>query len=166
MVLASPTMAARITVSAAGDAPAERVWGLLARPADWPAWAPHMWHVTGAGGEAPAAVAPGQQLRLRFPLVEAAVSLEVTEVDPGRSWTMTAAVPLLGTVTSSHVVSSAARTTRVEVTVEASRGDPVTRLALHAYRPVAGLAVRRLLAIAGAEEAGARFNLLRMCQPR
>ncbi len=166
-------MGTGITVSAQGPAPADRVWGLLARPSDWPAWAPHMWHVSGPGDEAPTAVHEGQRLRLRFPLVDAAIPLEVTEVDAPHGWTMAASVPLLGRVTSSHRIrpvggavggGASGERTVVEVTVAAERSDPLTAVALQAYRPVAAVALRRLLSLAGGEAAGAAFNRFRMCQ--
>ena len=160
-------MGTGITVSAQGPAPADRVWGLLARPSDWPAWAPHMWHVSGPGDEAPTAVHEGQRLRLRFPLVDAAIPLEVTEVDAPHGWTMVASVPLLGRVASSHRIRTVGESgggTVVEVTVAADRSDPVTAVALQAYRPVAAVALRRLLSLAGGEAAGAAFNRFRMCQ--
>jgi uncharacterized protein YndB with AHSA1/START domain len=68
-------------VAAELDAPAERVWELIAETARWPEWGPSVVAV-----DPPAArVAPGLRGRVRTP-AGFSVPFEITEVEPGRAW--------------------------------------------------------------------------------
>ncbi|MEE8599627.1 hypothetical protein [Euzebya tangerina] len=162
-----------MTVSAAGEVSADRLWTLLATPACWPAWAPHMRHVSRpAAAGAPAAVTVGQRLEIHTiaPLVR--VPVEVTAVEEGVSWVMAAHLPL-GTIHSGHRIAApddaapddAARDGAAEVTVTITWDGPALpgRVLLAAYRPVALLSVRRLLELAGSEQDGAKTAVQRLC---
>ena len=71
------------------------VWPLLARPARWPEWAPHVRGAVGLGDPEVRAGALGAVLLLGV----APVPVRVTAVEPGRSWTWRA-----GLVTVRHRV--------------------------------------------------------------
>lgn len=156
-------MSDRITVTAAGEASAERVWALLAHPSCWPAWAPHMAHVSDpVDPGSPPSVHVGQHLRVHSIIPKVAVPVEVTEVEPGVSWTMQARLPF-GAIRSSHTVSRALDITTVSVQLRWTGPRAVGIALLAGYRPVAAWSVRRLLALAEAEAQGAAANARRMC---
>lgn len=158
-------MTTSFTVSATAPADPDRVWDLLTLPACWPAWAPHMRHVRGeAHGWAPGRVAEGQQLRVDVG-IGPGLRLHITEVRSPRSWTMVAATPLIGSVTSTHEVLRRGGRTEVRVTVRADAPGGLAAMALRAYRPLAQHAVRRLVDLAAAERRGAQIARRRMCQP-
>lgn len=141
----------------------ERVWVLLSQPACWPAWAPHFSHVSTPEGDAPGPVTPGQALEIHTVVPRVSVDVGVTEVDPGRRWVMRA-TPLPGvTVESSHTLTHDRGRAAVEVEVEVTGPGAWARPLLAAYRPLALYAVRRLLDLAAADEAGAAANAHRMC---
>lgn len=143
--------------------PPARVWALLATPACWPAWAPHIAHVTADGDpHAPATVRPGQRLRLHPPVPGLAVAVTVTDVDPDVSWAMRADLPL-GRMWADHVVTGGPSGTTVALTLRWGGPVPVGAALLRAYRPLAGRALDRLVALAEGDEAGAAANRLRMC---
>lgn len=163
-----------MTVTRVGAAPADRVWQLLATPACWPAWAPHMAHVTGEDRRtAPGPVAVGQRLRIETVVPGVVVPVRVTDVEEGDSWTMVAELPV-GEVRSSHRVVAGAgagggEQTAVTVAMRwlgpALPGPvPLGRLLLAPYHPVAALSVRRLLHLAASEAQGADVARHRRCE--
>jgi uncharacterized protein YndB with AHSA1/START domain len=143
-----------ITVRATGPAPAERVWDLLATPATWPSWAPHMSHVSGADARegAPVRIHEGQHLRIHSLLPAVVVPVTVTAVDEGTSWTMQARLPL-GSIRSGHTVTTGPGggdhdMTIVTVSLRWSGPRLIGLPLLQAYRPIAALSLRRLLRLA------------------
>lgn len=157
-------MSERITVGASGAASTQRVWDLLASPASWPAWAPHMAHVRDADGscEAPSRVHVGQRLHVESILPRIGVEVAVIDVCEGESWTMRATLPV-GELVSWHTVSEVMDATLVTIALRWTGPRLVGLTLLHAYRPVATYAVRRLLQLAETEAEGAATNRMRMC---
>ncbi len=147
-----------------GRAPAERVWDLLAQPSCWPAWAPHMWHVERADGGAAGPVEVGQALRIVSPVPRLGLSLTITAVEDGRSWTMEAELPVLGPVTSRHDLTVDGTDTRVAVTLEWAAHPALAVPVLRAYTPLATLSLDRLLGLAAREADGADMADRRMCR--
>lgn len=156
-------MWSQIVVSASGTAAADRVWDLLSCPASWPAWAPHMRHVSHRDGhQSPGRVHVGQRLHVASLVPGLGVHVEVTDVQPGRSWTMQAQLPF-GAVEARHTVAAEQATTEATVDLRWVGPRLVGVALLTAYRPVAAFAVRRLLALAESEAEGAATNAARMC---
>lgn len=146
-----------MSVEGRARAPLGRVWGLLASPACWPAWAPHMAHVERRTSEGEAVDAPGQvrtgdRLRISVSLLRLPLEVEIDEVDAPRSWSLRAATPL-GTIGSTHQVQAEPDgITAVSVRLTFHGWPPLGRLVLSSYRPLAQFAVNRLLRLAAAEE--------------
>ncbi len=154
-----------ISVTAVGAVDATRVWDLLAQPACWPAWAPQMRHVRElASPGAPGRVHVGQTLHIDSVAPGIGVDVEIMEVKAPHRWTMQARTPL-GTVESTHEVAAGPEGTVVTVTLRWLGRLPIGPIILAAYRPIATLALRRLLRLADAEEQGAAVNWQRMCRP-
>ena len=89
------------TWSAASAAPPEAAWKLLARPARWPEWAPHL---GGAWGLGEPEVREGAVGAARL-LGVVPVPARIVDKRPGRSWTWRVG---LGTVEMVHRVEPAA----------------------------------------------------------
>lgn len=142
---------------------AERTWQLMTRPACWPAWAPHFSHVTTADGDAPATIAPGQRLSVHTVVPGVSVPVEIDGVRAPEEWSMVAPTPVLGPVRSDHRLEVTDDGLTLQITISSTSRSPVVAVALQAYRPVAELAVHRLLSLADDEAAGASGNRLRMC---
>lgn len=159
-----PRMTTTMSIRRSARAPADRVWQLMAQPACWPSWAPHMAHVSDPAGGAADELREGQRLQIHSLLPRVGVEARVTEVHPPVSWTMRARLPVLGVVESSHVLSiHDAPDVTLTVMLRAHGPAVVMRPLLTAYRPIATFAVHRLLHLATAEDAGARASRLRMC---
>jgi hypothetical protein len=159
----------RVQVTEVAAVPADRVWQLLATPACWPAWAPHMAHVTDRSGGAPGPVQVGQALRIHARVPGLVVPVEVTDVRDGVSWEMVAGTPI-GRVGASHLVVDGGDRTALTVTLTwlgpALLGPALLGPALlGAYRPLAALSLRRLLQLAAAEARGAAVASRRRCEP-
>lgn len=77
-----PVAVKHVRTSIDVDAPAPAVWRLLAEFAHWPAWGPTIRAVDAAADE----VAPGVTGRVQT-VVGGWLPFEITDVDPGRSWT-------------------------------------------------------------------------------
>ncbi len=122
-----------------------------------------MRHVRATTGtsDAPRRVHPGQTLHIASVVPGIGVDVEITDVESPLHWTMRARTPL-GAVQSTHEVAAGLDGTVVTVTVRWLGRLPVGPAVLAAYRPIAKLAVRRLLKLADAEEQGASVNRLRM----
>lgn len=123
-------------------APAEAVWSLVAEPARWHRWAPHL---RGAWGLGDPEVEPGARGAARL-LGVLPVPARILAVDPGRSWTWQA-----GPVRLVHAVhpDEAARGSRIVFWME----GPGPLLA--AYGPVVHLLMRNLARVAE-QDAGLR----------
>lgn len=123
-------------------ASAKTLWALIARPEQWSRWSPY---VRGAEGLGPTEVEEGAQghvvLRggLRLPV-------EVTEVEPGRSWTWQ-----VGGIIVSHVVESVPGGSRLSMPVRPAGG--LWKPAALAYAPLVGLIARRIVRIAESDDA-------------
>lgn len=120
------------------DASPADLWPLLARPARWPEWAPHLRGAWGLGDFEVEAGARGAA-RL-FGVVP--VPATITRKRLGRSWAWR-----VGPAEMDHRLIPERRGTAVEVTVEA---PAAVELALRAsYGPLMKLALRRLASGAG-----------------
>lgn len=147
------------------EAAAPQVWQLLAHPAAWPAWVLPVAHVsTPAGGSAPGEVRAGDRLRLRSRVVPVTLSLEVTEVDRGRAWSCTVHTPVGAIRSSQQVRKHEDGAADVVVSLTATRATGVVgRALLGACGPLVRGGLRRLAAIAGAEERSRKVARTRMC---
>lgn len=133
-------------MSAVSSAAPAALWALLADPVRWPDWAPHIRRADGRRG----AVVVGDEVVVRGhgPV---AVRTRITRVDPGRRWDFTVtSLPGPWSVNAAHAVVAAGTGARIVVGLRV-RGPGAPLLgatALDAYRPLAGLAVRRLARLA------------------
>jgi hypothetical protein len=119
-------------------APPEAVWPLLARPARWHEWAPH---VRGAWGLGSPEVEAGRTGVVRA-LGLLPVPARIECVDPGRSWRWEVAA----LVRMDHRVESSADGTTV--VLELSAPGPLEPALALAYGPVIGWALERLARLA------------------
>lgn len=121
-------------------------WSLMARPARWSAWAPH---VRGAWGLGDPEVRAGARGAARL-LGVVPVPATITAVRPGRSWTWRVGAGPLA-VTMDHRVGRRRGRTVVGVDLEAAA--PVERVLAVTYGPFVAALVRRLAAVAAREAA-------------
>ena len=137
------------TFSVNSAAPAEIAWRLLARPEEWPAWAPH---VRGAWGLGSPEVRLGAVGAARL-LGVLPVPARIVAKRPGRSWTWR-----VGVVEMVHRVEPRAlsrpgaspplRSGGCEVAVDLIAPAPLECAAAAAYGPVMSAALRRLARLA------------------
>jgi hypothetical protein len=156
-------------VSAWSSAPVEAAWALLATPAWWPAWAPHIRRVSDMDrrGAAPADLVPGQHLLVHGPPA-VAVRAEITAVEPLRRWDFVVRLPGPWRARSTHLVEPEDGGCRVTVhmALDGPAGAALTRTALAAYLPLAAIAVRRLARLAEVDHATAQAALRRLGEAR
>jgi len=127
-----------LTYEAASAAPPAVAWALLAEPARWHEWAPHL---RGAWGLGAPEVQVGRRGAARL-LGVVPVPAVVTAKEPGRSWTWR-----VGPVTLDHRVRACADGTSV-VVVALRAPAPLEALLAVSYGPVVGLLVGRLARVA------------------
>jgi uncharacterized membrane protein len=96
------------------EASRERVWAVYSDVERWPDWTASVTSVERLSGTG---VEVGTRVRIRQPKLPAAV-WEVTEVDPGVSWTWTSRGPGITTVAWHRVVESVDGSVRVEQGIE------------------------------------------------
>ena len=119
------------------SAPPERLWELVAKPDQWHRWS---LYVRGAEDLGSPEVEEGAKGRvvlrggIRLPV-------EITFVDPGRSWSWR-----IGGIVVHHIVTSTAEGSRLEMPVESSGLAWTPAAAL--YAPVVALITRRIVQIA------------------
>lgn len=134
-----------VSRTATSDAPPAVAWDLLARPAQWSRWAPHLrgaWGLAGADGT----VRPGARGAARL-LGVLPVPVTITEVEPGRSWSWRVG----GVVDMDHVVEAVGDGCRVTITITA---PGMMEAALHAtYGPLVQTLIGRLARIAAQSDA-------------
>ncbi len=119
------------------DAP-DAAWPLLARPARWHEWAPH---VRGAWGLGAPEVEAGRTGFVRLAGVVPVPATIVSKDDNNRSWTWRVA----GAVTMEHAV------TRDALIITLAAAPPLERALGAAYGPVIRLMLRRLSRTARAQ---------------
>jgi uncharacterized protein YndB with AHSA1/START domain len=126
--------------SAEIGAPAADVWRVFTDVERWPEWTATVRSIEIVRGSG---VEPGARVRIRQPWLPA-MTWEVSEVDPGVSWSWVARSPGVVTVARHTVTPTGPGTTRVEQAIE-QRGP---------FAGIAGLLTgrltRRYLAIEGA----------------
>ena len=120
------------------DAPIEVVWSVFTDVERWPTWASSFTSVELIDGP----MRLGGKARIRQPGLPTVV-WQVTQWDPGRSWTWTATSPGART-DASHVLTRAGSGTVAEQSIVAS--GPIGRLAAFVWRSL----TRRYLAIEAA----------------
>ena len=121
------------TFSATSTAPADAAWPLLARPARWPEWAPHL---RGAWGLGAPEVREGALGAARL-FGALPVPARIVAKRPGRSWTWR-----VGPVEMVHRVEP--RATGCEVAIDVIALPPLERALALAYGPVIAATLRRL----------------------
>lgn len=141
------------TVGVDCAAPPAVAWDLLATPARWPQWAPHVTRVTIARGHdaRPPMLTAGQLLvvHVRGPIV---ARVRVTHVDRGHRWDWTVLLPGPWSLHAAHVVEPRAQGCRVVLAhrlvgpAAGALGPPL----LAAHAPLARNALRRLARLAEA----------------
>jgi hypothetical protein len=128
-----------VTVTQRVRARPETVWALLAEPARWSAWAPHL---RGAEGLGTPEVAEGARGAARL-LGVVPVPATIVGKEPGRSWTWR-----VGPVTLAHRVDAAPGGAMVRFDVSAPA--PLERVLRVTYAPVIALVARNLARVAAA----------------
>ena len=123
-----------LTYEASCNAPPELAWPLMARPALWSRWAPHL---RGAWGLGDPEVQPGARGAARL-LGVVPVPARILAKDPGRSWTWR-----VGPATLVHRVEPAGEDGCV-VAVDISAAGPVEAALAVTYGPLVQLLVRNL----------------------
>ena len=118
-------------------APPEAAWALLARPARWHEWAPH---IRGAWGLGEPEVRVGARGAARL-LGAVPVPATVTRKVDGRSWTWR-----VGPVDMVHEVLPADG--GCDVVIQMHAPAPVEAVLERTYGPLVGVLVRRLAAVA------------------
>lgn len=126
-----------LTYSARSAAPPAAAWDLLARPARWREWAPH---VRGAWGLGSPEVEPGARGAARL-LGAVPVPATVTAKRAGRSWTWR-----VGPVELAHRVEPRGR--GCEVATDVLAPAPLEAALRVSYGPLIGLLMRRLARVA------------------
>ncbi len=127
--------------SADSTAATEAVWDLVARPANWSRWAPHVrgaWRLAGDDG----LVREGAHGAARL-LGAVPVPVVITDVQPGRSWTWRVA----GVLDMDHRVDPR-RAGGSTVTVTLDAPAPLRAALAVTYAPLVGLLVQRLARVA------------------
>ena len=119
-------------------------WALLARPAEWAAWSPH---VRGAWGLGAPEVELGARGAARL-FGAVPVPARITAKDPGRAYTWRVGVLVLA-----HRVEP--RPGGATVAIDLSAPGPLEAVLAAAYGPVIAWSLRRLAAVAEARGEGA-----------
>jgi Polyketide cyclase / dehydrase and lipid transport len=96
------------------DAGRARVWAVYSEVERWPEWTDSVASVERVSGSG---VEVGATVRIRQPRLPAAV-WEVTELDPGVSWTWTSHAPGITTVAWHRLAEQVDGTVRVELGIE------------------------------------------------
>ena len=133
-----------VSYRATSSAPAGAAWALLAQPARWCEWAPH---IRGAWGLGSPEVVEGARGAVRL-LGMLPVPARITDKRPARSWTWR-----VGPVDMVHRVTGR-RGGGCEIAVELSAPGPLEPALRATYGPVIQLLVRRLAAAAEGERPG------------
>ena len=121
------------TFSVETTAPPAAAWQLIARPEEWPSWAPHVRGAWGLGSpEVRLGAAGAAGLLGALP-----VPARIVAKRPGRSWTWR-----VGLVEMVHRVEP--RTGGCEVAVDLIAPAPLERVLAAAYGPVMAATLRRL----------------------
>lgn len=127
-----------LTYRARSAAPPQAVWPLMARPALWSTWAPHL---RGAWGLGDPEVEPGAAGAARL-LGLVPVPARILAKDHGRSWTWR-----VGPATLVHRVEPAAGGGSL-VAVDITAAPPVEAALAVSYGPLVQLLVRNLARVA------------------
>ena len=131
-------------VEACGSAHPETVWGRFTSPSRWPSWAPQIREVTAADS----ALRTGGTGRVLGP-GPLAVDYEVVEVDAGlRTWTWDVVVGPARVRMHHYVLPTPEGGSRALLQIHGPAAVPA-----QVYRPVAGPALRRLVATSSAPTA-------------
>jgi len=118
-------------------------WALLARPEEWPAWAPHLRGAWGLADPATGEVERGRRGAVRL-LGVVPVPATITAKDDGRSWTWRVGAA----VDMEHRVDPRADGCAVVITISAPA--PLEQALRATYGPVVALLLRRLSRTAAA----------------
>lgn len=162
----SPTARATVAVRVpAGAAHPDALWRLLSTPELWPAWAPHIRRAepelrpegdpggTGRGAGSRADVTQGGSALRTGDRVRidghgpATVTALITLVDPPRRWDFLVHLPLGHQMIATHELVDDAAGVRVRMAVHGPLPASVGSVLLRAYRPLADVALRRLVAL-------------------
>jgi hypothetical protein len=127
--------------SADSTATVDAAWDLIARPANWSRWAPHVRGAWGLAGE-DGLVREGARGAARL-LGAVPVPVVITDVQPGRSWTWRVA----GVMDMDHRVAPR-RAGGSTVTVTLDGPAPLRAALAVTYAPLVGVLVARLAKVA------------------
>lgn len=129
-----------LSYTATSDAPPEEAWALLARPARWHEWAPH---IRGARALGEPEVEAGRSGSIRL-FGTVAVPARIVAKDPGRSWTWQ-----VGPVRSHHRVAPREGSSAGSlVTVDLVAPRALEALLSVTYGPLTHVLVRNLARVA------------------
>jgi hypothetical protein len=127
-----------LTYSAPSEAPMARAWALMARPARWHEWAPH---VRGAWGLGDPEVEDGRRGAVQL-LGAVPVPARITAKRDGRMWAWR-----VGPVELVHRVEPRGRGSLVAVDLSAPA--PIEAALRASYGPLVAMLMRRLARVAG-----------------
>jgi Polyketide cyclase / dehydrase and lipid transport len=144
---AAPVRSA-VTATARADAcdPAT-LWRLLAEPRWWSRWAPHFRRARADGATGDTPVIVGDRVRIDgvWPVH---VTAAITRVEPPVRWDFRVGLPLGHHLDATHEVLEAPLRVRVRMHLRGPLPRQVGTALLAAYRPVALLALHRLVTLA------------------
>lgn len=135
------------TVSADACDPAT-LWRLLAEPRCWSRWAPHIRRSRPVAAVGDSTVAVGDRIRIDS-VWPVHVTPAITCVEPPTRWDFCVGLPLGHHLDASHEVLAAPTRVRVRMHLRGPLPRPAGAALLAVYRPVALLALHRLVGLAG-----------------
>lgn len=140
----------RSTVTAtvpADDCDPATLWRLLAEPRWWSRWAPHIRRARPVDTAGDTPVVDGDRLRIDS-VWPVHVTAAITCVEPPARWDFHVGLPLGHHLDASHEVLMAPTRVRVRMHLRGPLPRQAGAALLAAYRPVALLALHRLVALA------------------
>lgn len=147
-----------VVVRARAAAPPSMLWHLVATPARWSDWSPHIRSVDSASdGAGPAVLVVGRCLQVHS-IWPVSVRADVTRLDEGHRWDFVARPPGPWSLTSAHAVTADAEGAGIAVAMRFAgpAAGVLDQTALRAYGLLAQVAVDRLARLAEHEAAAAR----------
>lgn len=122
------------------------LWHVLATPAYWPRWAPHIQRTTTTAGRPTLQVSRGDVVRIDG-VGPTYVTATITHVEEPRRWDFRVDLPLGHHIEAGHEVLRDPVAVRVDMTLHGPIPGPAGGALLTAYRPLAALALRRLVSL-------------------
>ncbi len=135
----------RVTVRADGCR-REDLWRVFATPALWPRWAPHIRRTSTSAASPRQEIGVGDVVSIDG-IGPSSATAAITRVERPRRWDFRVDLPLGHHVEASHEVLRDPVAVRVDMTLHGTIPGPVGSALLTAYRPLATLALHRLVSL-------------------